>query len=275
MGSSVSRPSVPILVAGSVSVLLGGAAGPAWAWGPVGHAVIADVASAHIHPKTKAAVKKLLKHSTMASVSSWADVIRDDRPETYNWHFVDIENENNDYVPERDCVASEKGDCVVAAIERFRKVLGDKHAKTADRLEALKFLIHLVGDIHQPLHCADHHDKGGNEVQVKYCGQGSNLHRAWDSDMIHSTGLTEDQYRAHVEGFVDALSDTEISHLQAGDPIAWALESHKAAVTRAYKVPADKDLCGGYTDSNLAVVDKQLSRAALRLAKILDEALGK
>src|SRR5262249_19985903 len=204
----------------------------------------------------------------------WADVIRDDRPETYNWHFVNIETDKSDYVAARDCAPSDKGDCAVAAIERLRTVLADKKAKEATRLEALKFLIHIVGDMHQPLHCADHHDLGGNEVQVKYCGEGTNLHHAWDSDMIHSTGLSEDQYRAHVEGFVDALSDTEIAHLQTGSPESWVLEAHKTAVTHAYKVPPSKDLCGDYTDTNLALIDKQLARAGIRLAKVLDDALG-
>jgi hypothetical protein len=255
--------------------LLDGAARPAHAWGPVGHAVIADVANAHLHPKTRLAVKKLLKHATMASVASWADMVRDDRPETYNWHFVDIETEDSNYLPERDCAASDRGDCAVAAIERFRKVLADKNAKQAARAEALRFLIHLVGDVHQPLHCADHHDRGGNEVQVLYCGQGTTLHHAWDSDMIRSTGLTEDQYRAHIEGFVDALSDEDIAHMQSGTPISWVLESHKAAVSHSYKIPASKELCGDYTDTNLTIVDKQFARAGLRLAKLLDDALGK
>lgn len=260
-------------------IIAGGAAGSARAWGPVGHAVIADVASAHIRPRTRAAVKQLLRHSTMAGVSSWADVVREERPQTANWHFVDIENENDDYVAARDCAPSDRGDCAIAAIERFRKVLADRTAPAAARAEALRFIIHLVGDIHQPMHSADHHDHGGNETQVAYCGQGSNLHRVRDSDMIQATGLTEEQYRAHIEGFVDALADAEVAHIQAGDPIAWVLEAHKAAVTRAYKIPANpgtkQDLCGDYTHRNLALVDQQLARGALRLAKILDDALGK
>lgn len=252
-----------------------GPAGTALAWGPEGHAVIADVAAAHLSQKAKTGVKKLLGHSTMAGVSSWADVIRPVRPETYNWHFVDVEVEDSDYAPARDCKDTPKGDCAIAAIERFRTVLADKTATKSARLEALKFLVHFVGDVHQPLHCADHHDRGGNDVLVKYCGHGTNLHRAWDSDMISSAGLTEDQYRAHVEGYVDGLSDPDLAKIQSGTPTDWVLEAHKEAVDDSYKVPADKDLCGAYTDTNLPIVDRQLADAGLRLAKVLNDAFAK
>jgi nuclease S1 len=256
-----------------ISWLSLGSAAPALAWGPEGHAVIADVADAHLTPKAKSIVKTLLGHSTMAGVSSWADTVRNQRPETYNWHFVDIEIENPDYVPTRDCPQTPKGDCALAAIDRYKVVLANTKAPKGARTEALKFLIHFVGDIHQPLHCADHHDRGGNDVQVKYCGHGTNLHHAWDSDLISSTGLAESDYRAHVEAYVDGLSSDEVAKIQSGTPTDWVLASHGLAVEDSYKIPTDKDLCGVYTDDNLVVIDQQLADGGLRLAKVLNDIL--
>ncbi len=266
----MKRSCIPLFLG-----LIGLHAPRAKAWGPEGHAVVADVADAHLTPKAKAAVKKLLGHSSMAGVSSWADTIRQQRPETYNWHFVDIEVENKDYIPSRDCPASAKGDCAIAAIARFRSTLADAKASKAQRVEALKFLIHFIGDIHQPLHCADHHDKGGNDVLVKYCGQGTNLHHAWDSDLITSTGLAEAEYRAHIEGYVDGLTTEQVSQIQAGTPTDWVLESHALAVDDSYKVPTGGDLCGIYADTNLSVIDEQLARGGLRLAAVLNGILAK
>jgi hypothetical protein len=259
----------------SVLALLFSASNTAKAWGPEGHAVIADVADAHLTPNAKSIVKTLLGHSTMAGVASWADTVRNQRPQTYNWHFVDIEIENSDYVPTRDCPQTAKGDCALAAIDRFKVVLANTKAPKADRTEALKYLIHFIGDIHQPLHCADHHDRGANDVQVKYCGHGTNLHHAWDSDLISSTGLAEGDYRAHVEAYVDGLSSDEVAKIQSGTPTEWALASHALAVGDSYKVPADKDLCGVYTDENLVVIDQQLANGGLRLAKVLNDILVK
>ena len=151
---------------GAVLVLLAGTAGPALAWGYEGHRIVAEIAEQYLEPLTVRQVRELLaleNATTLAEVSTWADEIRPRRPETAPWHFVDIPvhpapGTSAAYDAARDCP---RGDCVVAAIERFAAVLRDKDAAPRRRLEALKWVVHFVADIHQPLHCADDNDRGG------------------------------------------------------------------------------------------------------------------
>jgi nuclease S1 len=146
---------------------------PTYAWGPKGHRIVAIVAEAHLTDAAKQGISDLLDVETDPRVASlrdaaiWPDLIKGDRPETKPWHFVDIlisgkNQPNNAYDRARDC-ADDK--CIVPKIAEFRDVLTDRNASMADRLEALKFITHFIGDLHQPLHVADNHDKGGNDVR--------------------------------------------------------------------------------------------------------------
>ena len=150
--------------------------GQALAWGPEGHAIIAEIAEARLEPAARTQVAQLLSledHQHLDEVASWPDAVRPRRPETAPWHFVDIPLTATAYDANRDCVG---GDCVVAQIQRFAAVLGDRNAAPQDRLEALKFLVHFVGDIHQPLHCETdltnfpppQGDRGGNDIHLTY-----------------------------------------------------------------------------------------------------------
>jgi hypothetical protein len=127
----------------------------ALAWGQEGHSIIAEVAQHRLSPGAAAEVARLLGPGrSLASVSSWADDIRDERPETYRWHFVDMPLAETKYDPDKHCKPTEKGDCIVAALERLKKDL--QCAPTNDqKRDALRFVIHFVRDIHQPLHTVD------------------------------------------------------------------------------------------------------------------------
>src|ERR1700686_4813251 len=138
---------------------------PSLAWGPEGHSIVAEIAQRRLSPDAAALVASLLGpgHS-LASIASWADDIRDERPETFNWHFVDIPISVPKYNPERDCAPNRKsGDCIVLELGRLRDELncsaGDK------RVEGLKFAAHTLGDLPQPLHTVDELT-GGNEIKV-------------------------------------------------------------------------------------------------------------
>jgi nuclease S1 len=118
-----------------------------------------------LSPEAAAGVAALLgSHDSPVSVFMWADEIRSERRDTVRWHFVNIPREAASYVVARDCHPTAHGDCVVAAIERMRSVLANRRAPVGARAEALRFLVHLVADIHQPLHCSDDQDRGGNQV---------------------------------------------------------------------------------------------------------------
>ena len=158
--------------------------GPAWAWGQEGHSIVAEIAQRRLEPEPLQRVKGLLGGEvSLASVSNWADGVRGARPETYNWHFVDIPLGAETYDPVRDCTDTPKGDCVIAEIQRAKSTLGDAAADQQARVEALMFLVHFVGDVHQPLHCVGD-ARGGNDVQVTLFGQHTNLHKVWDSAFI-------------------------------------------------------------------------------------------
>jgi hypothetical protein len=241
------------------------------AWGPEGHIVVAKIAAARLTPSAKAGVKTLLGRRSLDSVANYADQIRPQRPATYNWHFVDIPKDATDYDPDRDCKASPKGDCVIAELARAQKDLKNRNLSKTKRAEALKFIVHFVGDLHQPLHCSDNNDKGGNDVSVKFLGRTSNLHRVWDSGIITDGHPVAADY---VEELDDWLDSQDTATIEKGTVIEWALASHQLAKDDAYNIPADHDLDATYEDANQPVIDQQLAFAGLRLAAILNAAFA-
>jgi hypothetical protein len=196
--------------------------------------------------------------------------VRLTRPETRNWHFVNIPENAAGYEPVRDCPT---GDCAIARIEFYRNVLADPNKSVAERLEAVKFIVHLVGDIHQPLHCSDPgNDLFGNRVRVRLpSGVITDLHRVWDSQLILYANLSD---RDLLEGLIKTIETTSIPKIQEGTPATWAAESHSLAHL-AYAFPNTKaeehvlDL--EYYSKSFSVVDSQLVKAGLRLARFLND----
>jgi hypothetical protein len=164
--------------------------GTASAWGPQGHVVIAMVAEDRLTPNARKAVRKMLLGAPLATTAIFADEYRVTHPETFRWHFVDIPFEESDYLEQRDCQVLTTGDCVIHAIERAKATIKDTSAKPFDRADALKYLVHFVGDLHQPFHAIERKqangkgDEGGNLVDVKFFGEPTNLHTLWDSGLI-------------------------------------------------------------------------------------------
>jgi len=157
--------------------------GPALAWGPEGHEVVAALAAANLTPSARAQVSALLGGDSMIVLdANWADEIRTDQPQTAPWHYVNIPLNAPGYDPRRDCA---DGRCVVAQIERNEHVLADRSASKAARADALRFLIHFIADVHQPLHAADN---GGNAFTVFLRGKHTNLHHVWDNDVVDIFG---------------------------------------------------------------------------------------
>lgn len=254
-----------------VAVLAAGA--PLFAWGPEGHDLVARIAEAQLTAGVHARVQEILGPGvTMASVSSWADQERRTRPETGPWHYIDIEITSAHLDMARDCP---KGDCVIAKIADFRKALADPSTPAPARREALLFLIHFVGDMHQPLHCSDNHDKGGNDVHVQFGDRASNLHSVWDGFLLGHIG-TEDQ-------LFPALSQDSQRHekkFDRGTVEDWAEQAHKAAVKVVYgklpKAAAGQPvvLDAKYEAAADPLIRLQLEKAGARLARVLNEALA-
>jgi hypothetical protein len=251
----------------------------AFGWGQEGHRIVAAVATEQLRPRTLARLKDLLGDGGLVAVAHWADEIRKDRPETAPWHFVNIPGHRHDYLAARDCVSPREGDCVIAAIERFRSVLVDGTRTKNERAEAAKFLTHFVADVHQPLHCLQDHE-GGNTLEVLFYGERVNpvnlkrwnLHAVWDAGLIERSGLSEEEYIRMLKKW---LEREPLEELQQGTPQDWALESHHVAITTAYQLPPDRNLGEAYVRRALPVISDQLGRAAVRLAKLLNDALDK
>jgi hypothetical protein len=236
------------------------------AWDRAGHALIAEMAQRQLTPQARQEVDRLLAlepGATMASVASWADEHRS--PQTARWHFVNFPRDGRcEYDAMRDCA---NGQCVVAAIERQAEILAT-HVDDESRLKALKYLIHLVGDIHQPLHAGYADDKGGNQYQVHAFGRGSNLHKVWDHDLLAKRP-------GGAERLLDELvrSSARPTH-DAFVPAKWAEESCQT-VMRGDLYPHGHQLPTDYGPSRDAVLKDRLSKAGRRLAAVLNSLLQK
>ena len=253
---------------------------PARAWGEEGHSIIAEIAQRRLNDKAAARVAAILgKGVSLASVSAWADDVRSARPETYNWHFVDIPLAENSYVPARDCRPTPRGDCVIAAIARLLATLKDAAATPTQSREALRYLVHFVADVHQPLHTLLE-DQGGNQFPVRLYTdprrrgkQPTNLHAAWDVGLIRVYYYAWGSYVDFLES--NWLPGRDAAALASGTVEDWVLESHAKAVKVAYAATKGADLDDAYIAAARPVIDHSLAAGGLRLARLLNETLGK
>jgi hypothetical protein len=246
---------------------------PVYSWGVEGHTLVARLAAARLTPKASAAVARILgPDATLASISTWADQVRNTRKETGAWHYIDIQITDAHLDMKRDCP---QGNCVLTKIEEFEKVLKDKTTPSEKRKEALMFLVHFVGDMHQPLHCADRHDKGGNDTKLTFFGRPTNLHGVWDSGLLARIG-PEDALYAELN---KNLSPKRAKKFAKGDVKKWAEQSHRQAQLIAYgKLPKAEPgaviaLAEAYQQQADPIVKEQLEEAGARLAKVLNNAL--
>src|SRR5215831_13684817 len=254
------------------------------AWGPMGHAMIADIAESRLSPIAKKNIRLLLGDESLASVSNWADEIKKDRPETFAWHFADIPKDAAGFSEARDCyrpndqgpgAQTDRHNCIVDRVEMFRQVLTDGNASKKDRVEALKFLVHFVGDVHQPLHAIDE-ARGGNDIKVvvfgsDQCGNyACNLHWTWDQLLLEHAGYSEEDYVRHLEKLI---MEKGLTARAGGTPEQWANESHLEARRIIEQKPVSID--DQYYQAHIDLVNEKLALAGLRLATVLNNALGR
>lgn len=267
-------------------------ASPAAAWWDYPHATVARIALANVKPETRRAVFGLLRDGalldtpqcpvdTIGEASTWADCIKKLGPRfayASAWHYQNVEV----CKPFDLTIACRDGNCVSAQIDRDVKLLRDRRLPRVERLTALLFLIHFVGDLHQPLHAGDDHDLGGNKVAAAY-GIASgriNLHMIWDGYLAERAITTPP---AGVSGLLAGVSRAERRRLAAGSVADWSRESWEAARDHVY-APVAPDACAApptqvmlgnqQIEAEIPIVRKQVLKGGLRLARLLDEALG-
>ncbi len=253
------------------------------AWGPEGHRIVGDIARERLTPSARAHVKELLGNDNLAGVSVWADEIKSERQETFGWHFVDIPADASGFSEARDCnrpngnheyKQQDHHNCVVDRITMFSRVLADGNAPKKDRIEALKFLVHFVGDVHQPMHAIGD-ARGGNDIHViefgsVQCGKHAcNLHFAWDIGLIEHTALSQRQYVGRLDQFIASRGLSSQAH---GTPAEWANESFQLAKKVWLNDGGAVD--ESYFKNDIGVVDRRLALAGVRLAVLINWALG-
>jgi hypothetical protein len=236
----------------------------ALAWGATGHRVTGYIADKHLSKKARLAIEKILGQQSLAMASTWMDDVRSDSSyDMYeDWHWVTIED-NETYTQSKK---NPKGD-VIYALERIIAELKSKKLSPKEEAERLKMLIHLVGDIHQPLHVG-RSDRGGNNVKVTWFGSNSNLHSVWDSGMIDGTRLS---YTELAESLYKPASD-EVKKWQSVPVLDWANESISYR-KQVYDIGEGK-LSYEYQYKYFNIVRNRLAQAGVRLAGILNEIYG-
>jgi hypothetical protein len=271
-------------------------ASPAAAWGDLGHQVVAKISYRHLTGLAQSKVDALLASDTdpltapdIASRATWADKYRNSHRETAPWHFVDIEIDSpnlpsacfNFPALGSDQPASQgpSQDCIVDKITEFAAELRNPATPPAERLLALKFVLHFVGDLHQPLHASDHHDEGGNCIGLAPPeGSAKNLHAFWDTPVVQALGSSADAIADRLDR---QITGAEIKTWSAGGPKDWALEAFQVAKKDAYALSA-RPTCDArgavqLTSTYKALAEKdaalQLQRAGVRLAFVLNQAL--
>ncbi len=232
-------------------------------WGQTGHRTVGLIAEQHLSNKAAEQVQRILGQDSMAEVSNWMDDIKSDRAYDYMspWHYVTILKghtyETSHKAPEGD---------IIWAIEKMVSELKEGGLSAEQERENLKILIHLVGDLHQPLHVGDRDDRGGNSVRLQWFSGNSNLHRVWDSDMINQKQLSFTE----LAQFVNLPDQAQIETWQSGTVTDWAHEA-QTLFEQVYDFPDNKRLGYEYTYKNWSTVETQLAKAGIRLAGLLNQ----
>lgn len=253
----------------------------AWAWGAEGHQITGYVAEHLLTTETRIRIKAFLPTADLAQESTWLDEqrlsLKHKIPGSEKWHYVNLPVCGTEPLSK----VCPDGNCAPVQIEKYRKILADPKSTREDKAFAFRVLMHLVGDIHQPLHAADNHDRGGNDVSI---GKGqNNLHREWDSGLVKRLvrGNTPQDYANQL---LARYSFQVLQTWAAGTAGEWAEESRRVAaktvygnlpgfscaapVTQLDRLPED------YREMAGAVIDEQLVKSGVRIAFVLNQALS-
>ena len=269
------KPLHSLLLAAALAPALLSFASTAHAWGAQGHRLVGRIAETRLNPAAKAEVDRLLAgeaEPTLSGVAPWADQLRAKDPglgrRSARWHYINMAEQDCRYEPAQQC---RDGNCVVEALKAQTAILADRSRPDAERAQALKFVVHFVGDVHQPMHAGYAHDKGGNDFQVQFVNRGTNLHSLWDSGLLNTRKLDDD-------GYVKVLQRLPRPALPrradiTRDAPAWAEASCRIAVAPGV-YPASRKLEDDYTGRYRAVAETELRIAGERLGQLLNATLG-
>ena len=236
----------------------------AFSWGKTGHRVVGQIAENHLSPKAAAAVRDLLGPDSLAEIANWADEIRSDPSwkRADPWHYVNIPDGET-----YEAMSKNPAGDIIVAMKRFEATLRNPAAPKEERIQALKFLVHMIGDIHQPLHAGKRDDLGGNRVSVHWFRsvEATNLHTVWDDLIIEQEKLSFTEWTR----FLDHPTAAELKEWQGSNYTAWMGESYKLR-DRCYDFKPELPLSYDYVYKSLPIVKQRLLQAGVRLAGTLN-----
>jgi hypothetical protein len=272
---------------------------PMFGWWETGHRVVARIAAAYLKPATRTRVAQILGvrdtpdsvANAMAAASVWPDEVKE-QAKAGEWHYIDLALQDSKKDIEKRCP---ENNCITARIEIFEKQLAKRQPSSVSDRDALRYLIHFVGDIHQPLHAVSNADLGGNCEHIQPYRQAKSLHTLWDGGIVNTLQLNDLQLADNLEGYIGRLSGSERKDWSKGDAKKWTWESHELAKKDIYgrlhiplqpvifpktckAAPGEIANFRLYIDSNYIndmkpVVRDQLAKAGLRLAQVLNQSL--
>jgi hypothetical protein len=239
------------------------------AWGLAGHRIVGHIAEMNLDPEILKTIRKKFNINHLANVASWADAIKKSKHKPDVLHYTNIAVNHRTYNQKRDCPRKR---CVTEKIKEYESLLIDPESSQKIRMEAFKFLIHLVADVHQPMHLGYEKDRGGNEIAVFFGGKPTNLHRVWDRDLIFLAGKTPLQFARKLNR---SITSEDKKQWARGTPDDWSNESRVLVLDYGYRLQFSKgrELSLDYIHGGRKIVEERLQRAGIRLAEMLNRLL--
>ena len=241
----------------------------ALAWGSIGHRVTGEIATYYLSKEAKKEIRALIGNETLAEATTWADYMRSSpdpfwRYQASPWHYVTVPEDQTYRTAEKP----EEGDAVTA-LTQFTNTLRDKNASKTDKQLALRFAIHIIGDLHQPFHAGNGTDRGGNDVRVKWFNRSTNMHALWDTGLIDHEKLSYSEWTGWL---VARITPEQVQSWSTTDPHVWIAES--VAIRDTIYPEISKNLSWGYAFKHRDKVRQRLSQAGVRIAAYLNEVLA-
>jgi hypothetical protein len=236
----------------------------ALSWGQIGHRVTGAIAEQYLTPKAQRAISQLLINEDLAEASTYADEMRSNPSEFWKktanpWHYVNV----FDGKTYSDVAPPPEGNAATA-LDMFSKQLTSQQSSFAEKQLALRFIVHIIGDLHQPFHAGNGLDRGGNDVKLMFFWEDSNLHRVWDSGLIDRQKLS---YTEWTKILSRKISEQQAKEWMEADPKVWIAESAKLRVNL---YPDNDKLSWDYQYQNLPIVKQRLQMGGVRIAAYLN-----
>lgn len=244
----------------------------AYSWGTTGHRTIAEIAENHLTNKSKRKLRKILGEQKLAYYANWPDFVKSDSLKRYKeteiWHYVNVTPKLgfSDFEKELKQMTVPN---LYSAIQKQEAIIKDKNSTIADKEVAVIFLIHLLGDLHQPFHVGRAEDQGGNQIPLTFFKEPTNLHSLWDTKLVDFQKYSYTEYAT----VLDNKSKDEVEKIQSGTLEDWLYESYNKAAKIYSQTPINGNYSYDYNYKFSGIMEDQLLKGGLRLAKVLNEVL--